>query len=75
MTIMLELSPELEKKLKERAAAQGKKIEDFVLSILYQELHEIDRQSTIDAILKPFRAGFQESDLQEEELSRLLDDE
>jgi len=68
MTLNLNLSPDLEAKLRSRAAAAGKAPEAFALDALKEKLHGPE---TLAEILAPVHKEFRESGMSEEELHEL----
>jgi plasmid stability protein len=81
MTITLDLPPETERKLHERAAAHGQTVEVFIRQVLEREVVETggtrvatvpERSKPVDEILEPVRREFEESGMTEEELVRFL---
>jgi len=70
MTLNIELNPDLEAKLRSRAAAAGKDPEAFALEAVAEKL---SRQETFDEILAPLRREVRESGMSETELNSLLE--
>jgi predicted transcriptional regulator len=69
MTINLELSPQTQQRLEALASKSGQPIEAYVNALIEKTVAPIDK------ILAPFRQGFAESGLTEEEATNLLDAE
>ncbi len=82
MTITLSFPPETERGLRERAAASGRTVEDFVRDLVEREVvaaaaadHAAPvqrRSSPVEEILAPLRREFEESGMSEEELAGFL---
>jgi len=81
MTITLNLLPETERKLHERAAANGQTVEVFIRQVLEREVVDTGGLHTatvpgcskpLDQLLEPVRREFEESGMTEEELVRFL---
>ncbi len=77
MTITIDLPLEIETKIKTQALQDGVKLEDYVKSLIKEasdkrEKIEKSSEKSFDEILSPFRRGFQESGLSEDELLELL---
>ena len=70
MTLNIELNPDLEAKLRSRAAAAGKDPEAFALEAVAEKL---SRPETFDEILAPLRREVRESGMSETELNSLLE--
>lgn len=79
MTVTVDLSPEIEAKIKTQAEKGGVKFEDYVKSLLeeasirHEKLEALSEKS-FDEILAPVRQGFQESGLSEDELTELFEE-
>ena len=69
MTLNLDIDPELEAKLRERAAAAGKDAASFAIDAVREKL---SRPETFDEILAPLRREVKESRISEEQLDALL---
>ena len=54
MTVTLELEPEVESALEERARAEGCNVKDYLEKLVEKE---VNRERTFDEILAPFREG------------------
>jgi hypothetical protein len=82
MTLTLDLPPELEKKLRERATASGQDVAGYLYRLIERELRggngggplATSAGKTLDQILAPIREGFQQSGLTEEELTALFEE-
>jgi plasmid stability protein len=77
MTLTLSLPPDMEQKLRERAALVGQTLEGFVRQLLEREVQEgngtrATPTAALDEILRPVHEEFQRSDMTEEELTRFL---
>lgn len=81
MTITLDLPPETERRLHERAAASGQTVEFFIRQVLEREVVETggthaatgpERSQSLDEILEPVRREFEASGMTEEELVKFL---
>jgi len=68
MTLKLNLSADLETKLRQRAAAAGKDPEAFALEVLNEKLRGPE---TLAEILAPVHKEFRESGMSEEDLRAL----
>jgi hypothetical protein len=69
MTLTIELKPEMEAKLKNRAVALGFEVDDFVENLIEKEL---DKPKTLDEIFAPVRQEFKEQGMTEDELDELI---
>jgi len=71
MTVVLELKPEIEEALQEKAKANG-----FEVNIYLEKLIEkdVDRAKTLDEILAPFRREVEESGVTDDELDVLVEE-
>jgi hypothetical protein len=79
MTVTVDLSPEIEAKIKTQAEKGGVKFEDYVKSLLEEasirrEKLEALSEKSFDEILAPVRKGFQQSGLSEVELTELFEE-
>lgn len=68
MTLQIDLDPELEAKLRERAAAAGEDPQEYARHALAEKLRGPE---SLDEILAPVRKEFRESGMTEEELHLL----
>jgi len=71
MNLELRLDPELEGRLRERAAQEGKAPEEYALEAVTEKL---SRPTSFDEILAPVRAAVQASDMLEVEIDSALED-
>ncbi len=79
MTVTVDLSPEIEAKIKTQAEKGGVKFEDYVKSLLEEASIRREKlaalsEKSFDEILAPVRKGFQESGLSEDELTELFEE-
>jgi hypothetical protein len=82
MTLTLDLPPELEKKLRERATASGQDVAGYLYRLIEREVlgtsggeaPAASTGKTFDQILAPIREGFQQSGMTEEELTALFEE-
>lgn len=72
MSVVLELEPEVEAKLKKRAVARGTEFNEYLVSVLKKHA---DISRTLDEILEPVRQNFADSGMTEDELNELIDRE
>ena len=70
MTLQIDLSPELEAKLRERAAAAGKDAATFALEAVREKLSE---PQTFAEILAPVHEEFRERGLTEEAMTPIFE--
>jgi predicted DNA-binding protein len=70
MTITIDLSPEMEKKLLARSAATGKNVTTLVEEAIEAKLKE--PLPTYDEVLAPIREGFAQSGMSEDEADQIL---
>jgi plasmid stability protein len=71
VTITLSLSPEIERKLSDRAARSGRDVESLARELLERG---INSEPTLDEILAPFRRAVTESGVSDEELTALFEE-
>jgi plasmid stability protein len=71
MTLTLNLSAELERQLRARAAQCGKDVETVARELIEQG---ISARSTLDTILAPFRNQFAASGISEDGLTALFEE-
>jgi len=71
MELALNLDPELEAKLRERAAKAGQAPEAYALAAVTEKL---SRPASFDEILAPVRAASEASGIRAEEIDRALED-
>ncbi len=69
MILTIELKPETEAKLKNRAVALGFDVDDYVENIIEKELN---KPKTLDEIFAPVREEFEESGMTEIELDDVI---
>jgi len=69
MTVTLELEPEVESALENRARAEGCDVKDYLEKLVEKE---INRERTFDEILAPFRAAVERSGISDEDLDTLV---
>jgi len=69
MTVTLELEPEVESALEERARAEGCEVKDYLEKLVEKD---INRERTFDEILAPFRDAVEKSGISDEDLDALL---
>ncbi len=70
MTLQIDLSPELEARLRQRAAAAGKHPEEFVLQAVEEKLQA---PRSFRDIFAPLHEAFSRGTMTEEETDRLLE--
>jgi hypothetical protein len=71
MTITLNLSPETEQKLRERAAATGRDVVELAQDLIERGVRG---QPTLDEILAPFREQVEKSGLTDEEFAKFFEE-
>jgi len=69
MTLTIELKPETEARLKNRAVALGYEVDNFVENLIEKELN---KPKTLDEIFAPVRREFEKSGMTEDELDELI---
>ena len=69
MILTIELKPETEAKLKDRAVALGFEVDDYVENLIEKDL---DKSKTLDEIFAPVRQEFKKSGMTEDELDDLI---
>jgi len=69
MPVTLELEPEVESALEERARAEGCDVKDYLEKPVEKE---VNRERTFDEILAPFRAAVERSGISDEDLDTLF---
>jgi hypothetical protein len=80
MTITLNLTPEIERKLHDQAVANGQTVEGFICGLPDEVVGDDathsaplpQRSRPVDEILAPVRREFEESGMTEEELTSFL---
>ncbi len=72
MTVTIELKPEIEKALQQKAKENG-----FEVNIYLEQLIEkdIERRKLLDEVLAPIRKNFAESGMSEDDLDALVESE
>jgi hypothetical protein len=70
MTIMINLSPEQEKRLAERAARSGQEVTAYVHHLIDRDLDP----KSLGAILAPVRRDFEESGMTDDDLGALVEE-
>ncbi len=71
MNVMIQLSPEQERQLTERASLSGEEVAEYIHRII--ERH-IKAPAVLEAILAPVRDQFAASGMSEEELDALVEE-
>lgn len=79
MTVVLELEPKIEEKIKTQASKDGLNVEAYVRSIVEETTNKRERieklvEKSFDEILAPVRQDFDESGMSEDELNEFIDD-
>jgi hypothetical protein len=69
MTVTIELEPEVESLLEERAKADGCDVEGYVKKLIEKD---VNRKRTFDEILAPFRQAVEKSGISDDELDSLF---
>ena len=69
MTVTLELEPEVESALEDRARAEGCNVKDYLEKLVEKE---VNRERTFDEILAPFRDAVEKSGISDEDLDTLF---
>ena len=69
MTVTLELEPEVESALEERARAEGCEVKDYLEKLVEKD---INRERTFDEILAPFRDAVERSGISDEDQDALF---
>ena len=73
MTLTIELTPEVEERLKQRAMAVGcDDLAEYIERFLEKD---IDRETNLEKLLAPIRKNFAESGMSEEDLDALIESE
>jgi hypothetical protein len=70
MTHQIDLSPHLEAKLRERAAATGRDAESFIVEAIVEKL---DSPKSFREIFSPLQQAFAESPVGDNELAEIVD--
>lgn len=71
MTVTLDLKPEVESLLEERARADGCDVEGYVKKLIEED---VSRKRTFDEILAPFRQAVERSGISDDELDSLFNE-
>jgi plasmid stability protein len=75
MTLILQLSPEVEQKLRAAAAASGKSVDAYAVEVLAHGLEGSDHVSDhVEDIFGPLRAALHAGGLSDDEIERELDE-
>jgi hypothetical protein len=79
MTISIELAPDEERKLEEKARARGQVVSDFVRELIRNELSGEQRANkafggTFDEVLAPMREGWEQSGMTQDEIMALFEE-
>ena len=69
MTVILELKPEIESLLEQRAKGNGCDVKDYVQKLIEKD---VNHQQTFDEILAPFRQAVEQSGISDDELDSLF---
>jgi hypothetical protein len=72
MTITINLDPEEERRLAERAARHGEDVETFIHHLIAREIQT--PATTLDEALAPVRQQFEESGMTDEALGALVEE-
>jgi hypothetical protein len=76
MTITIELRPDEEQVLRERARDSGRELPEYVQQVLEEHIRSVPRPEaapkTFDQILAPTREGWQQSGMTEEEVDAMF---
>ncbi|CAN5377048.1 hypothetical protein BH20ACI1_BH20ACI1_30670 [soil metagenome] len=71
MTVVLELKPEIEEALQNKAKATGFEVNVYLEKLIEKDIYQ---KKNIDEILAPVRQDFDESGMSEDELNEFIDD-
>ncbi len=78
MTITIELRPDEEQMLRERARTSGRELPEYVHHVLEEHIRSVSHPEaapkTFDQILAPIREGWQQSGMTEEEITALFEE-
>jgi hypothetical protein len=78
MTIKIELEPDEERALRERARTSGRDLSDYVHQVLAEHLRSgrgLETASkTFDEVLAPIREGWRQSGMTEDEITALFEE-
>ncbi|MGI8670369.1 MAG: hypothetical protein ACR2J3_11080 [Aridibacter sp.] len=69
MTLTIELKPEVETKLKNRASAEGCELGEYVTKLIEEDSNKL---RTLDEIFAPFRESIEKSNVSESELDEIF---
>jgi hypothetical protein len=69
MTVTIEIEPEIESLLEERAKADGCDVKGYVKKLIEKD---VNRKRTFDEILAPFRQAVEKSGISDDELDSLF---
>ncbi len=72
MTITIDLKPEEERRLSERAAQNGEDVVTLIHRLIVREIQ--GPAPTLDEVLAPVRRQFEESGMTDEELASLVEE-
>jgi hypothetical protein len=78
MTINIELKPDEERALRERARTSGREISEYVHQVLTEHIRSgqslATPSKTFDEILAPIREGWRQSGMAEDEITALFEE-
>jgi hypothetical protein len=78
MTINIELKPDEERELRERARTSGRDISEYVQQVLTEHIRSgrgpETASKTFDEILAPIREGWRQSGMTEDEITALFEE-
>jgi hypothetical protein len=78
MTILVEVRPEEERELRERARTSGRELPEYVQQVLEEHIRPSPDSAmaskTFDQILAPVREGWHRSGMTEEEITALFEE-
>jgi hypothetical protein len=79
MTVVLELEPEIEEKIKRQASKDGLKVEVYVRSLVEEATNKRERieklaEKSFDEILAPIQKGFEGSGMSEDEIMQMFEE-
>jgi hypothetical protein len=72
MSITINLNPEEERQLSERAARNGEDVANFVRGLIAREIQT--PETSLDEVLAPVRRQFEESGMTDAELATLVEE-
>jgi len=70
MIVTLELKPEIERTLRERALAKGKNLDGYLIDIIEKDAGGV---RSLDEILEPFRREVDESGIADDEFAEFVE--